>query len=204
MLRAQPRDTPSLYAYSKPTYANKHTSCISQDTDKKATHSSIVELDAVTCLTPITTRRVGFQPLLCLVAAFWMQREDPLQEIPCCTLWVVVLLSGPIPEIHPQNPSILLAWHALLWRMERKIIGEFPRLHERKLNLEIYPRPPRKKWMGFPAFPHSDAKLTFQKGECDKEQPPCNKSKEGWREVTSSPPSEAGDDAYHSFLPSRE
>jgi hypothetical protein len=60
MLRAQPRDTPSLYAYSKPTYANKHTSCISQDTDKKATHSSVVELDAVTCLTPITTRRVCF------------------------------------------------------------------------------------------------------------------------------------------------
>jgi hypothetical protein len=81
-----------------------------------------------------------------------MQREDPLQEIPCCTLWVVVPLSGPIPEVHPQNPSTLLAWHALLWRMERKIIGEFPRLHERKLNWKfIHALPVKSGW----DFPHS-------------------------------------------------
>jgi hypothetical protein len=88
--------------------------------------------------------------------------------------------------------------------MERKIIGEFPRLHEPKLNLEIYPRPPREKWTGLPAPPPLRREVDFQKGECDEEQPPCNKSKVGWREATSSPPSEPGDDAYHSFLPSRE
>jgi hypothetical protein len=63
-----------------------------------------------------------------------------------------------IPDIHPQNPSPVLARQGPVWRKAGKVTGDKP-------DLEIRPRPPRDSGRDFQWVASSEC-------EYDREQPP--------------------------------